>query len=389
MTKLIIARYGEIHLKGNNRGLFLDRLLRNMKKRLGDKISVKHSDTRIEISGYNERDEQEILGCVRNTFGVSGANVATVISTSKENIFDYLKSQKIETSFKIEVNRADKTFPHKSPEFASMCGGVILDNNKSATVNLQSPEAVINIDIRGNGRTYIFTENTTQSTNGVGGLPVGVSGRAIVLLSGGIDSPVATYLAAKRGLSVDFIHFATPPYTSDLSIKKIEKLQSTLENYVGKTRLFIVPFTEISREIQKKCHEEFMITIMRRFMVRIAEQVGIKVGAHCIITGENLAQVASQTIQGIASNNFCAEQLPILRPLITYDKAEIIQLAKKIDTYKISIEPHIDCCTVFVPKRPSIKPRLSDVFCEEEKLDIEKLIENALSEIVGQIVGNK
>jgi len=381
MNKLIIARYGEIHLKGNNRGIFLDRLILNMKNKLGDTALVRHFDTRIEIDGYSINDEQEILKKVQQTFGVTSANVATVILATKDDIFEYLKTIKVNSTFKINVNRADKKFPYKSPEFAGMCGGIILENNSNAVVELRDPKTIINIDIRGGGRAYVYSEEGgAKSHNGVGGLPVGVSGRAIVLLSGGIDSPVAAYLAAKRGLSIDFIHFATPPYTSDLSIRKIEKLQETLENYCGKTRLFIIPFTEISREIQKNCRDEYMITIMRRFMVRIAESVGLENGGNCIITGENLAQVASQTIQGITSNNFCAEQLPILRPLITFDKSEIIELAKRIGTYETSIEPHLDCCTVFVPSKPSIKPRLKDVEVNEKKLNIDQLVANAIKE---------
>jgi len=231
------------------------------------------------------------------------------------------------------------------------------------------------VDIR--DKAYIYQ----KSFDGHGGLPVGVSGRCIVLLSGGIDSPVAAYLAAKRGLSVDLVHFATPPYTSDLALEKIYKLQKLIEKYSDKTRLFVVPFTEISRAIKKNCADEFVITLMRRFMVRIAEKIGIENKADCIITGENLAQVASQTIEGIRSNNFCVNILPILRPLITFDKQEIITLAKRIGTYDVSVEPHLDCCTVFVPKNPSIKPNLKRVEMDETKLDIEVLVENAVREV--------
>ncbi|MCL2755971.1 MAG: tRNA 4-thiouridine(8) synthase ThiI [Firmicutes bacterium] len=382
MKKLIIARYGEIHLKGGNREFFLNRLLKNLRQRLGKGIKVEHFNTRIEISNYDGYDEQEILQKVRDTFGVFSTNIVDVIESTKDAIFECIAKIKVNESFKVNVNRADKKFEIKSPEFAAMCGGIILDNNKDAVVDVQNPSVTINVDIRIGGRAYVYVDDTNDNSKGAGGLPVGVSGRALVLLSGGIDSPVAACLAAKRGLTVDFIHFATPPYTNDLALKKIEKLKGILEGHVGKTHLFVVPFTEISREIQKKCDDEYMITIMRRFMVRIAERVGLQLSkSDCIITGENLAQVASQTIQGIASNNFCATQLPILRPLITFDKSEIITMAKRIGTYNTSIEPHMDCCTVFVPNRPSIKPDISKVEEQEKRLDIERLVEESVKGI--------
>ncbi|MCL2587254.1 MAG: tRNA 4-thiouridine(8) synthase ThiI [Firmicutes bacterium] len=365
---VILARYGEIHLKGNNKGLFLRRLLANLQKRIDGK--VKHEGERIIISDY--KDEKSTLGRVTKTFGIVSASPAFVLSSTPDAITKYLETLIVPGTFKVNINRADKKFPIKSPEFAPQCGGIILNANPTATVNLHNPDSTINIDIR-QGNTYIYT----KVIEGVGGLPVGVSGRAIVLLSGGIDSPVAAWLAAKRGLSVDFIHFATPPYTSELALDKVRKLQEILEDSVGKSKLYVIPFTEISMAIRKHCSPEFMITLMRRFMVRIADRMQ----ADCIITGENLAQVASQTIQGITSNNFCATRLPILRPLITYDKSEIISLAKKIGTYEISIVPHEDCCSVFVPRNPIIAPKLKQVLAEEEKLDAEILINKAMEYI--------
>jgi len=360
MKQLLIARYGEIHLKGANKGLFLNRLLANLRTRLPE-AKIRHDDNRIRIEGGDVKT-------VASTFGIVSVSQATVLSSTPEEILNYLKNLKVDGSFKVEVNRADKRFPHKSPEFARICGGVILDNNKSATVDLHSPTEIIYIDIRSNA-TYVYT----QVVQGVGGLPIGVSGRAVVMLSGGIDSPVAAWLAQKRGLTTDFIHFATPPYTNELAMDKVE----SLARIVG-GRLFVVPFTEISLAIRKSCAPEFMITHMRRFMVRISERLGIQIKSDCIVTGENLAQVASQTISGIVSNNFCATKLPILRPLITYDKSEIIELAKRIGTYETSIIPHEDCCSVFVPRNPAINPKLSAVIADEAKLDIEGLVERAV-----------
>ena len=372
MKTVIIARYGEIHLKGNNKGLFLSQLLKNLKSRLSEQERAKviHEDERIIISGFE--DEIQTIEIVTTTFGIVSASPAFVLPSVPEAILEYLKTQKIGCTFKVNVNRANKQFPIKSPEFAPLCGGAVLEANPQATVNVQNPDTTIHIDIR-KQQTFVYT----RSVEGFGGLPVGVSGRAVVMLSGGIDSPVATFLSAKRGLAIDFVHFATPPYTSDLALEKIYALQRQLERYVGKTNLYIIPFTEISLAIRKNCDLSLMITLMRRFMVRIAEAIGLK-KHDCIITGENLAQVASQTIAGITSNNFCATTLPILRPLITYDKVEIIALAKKIGTYEISIQAHEDCCTIFVPQNPAIKPRLNFVEKEEAKLDVKHLVQRAV-----------
>ncbi|MCL2569818.1 MAG: tRNA 4-thiouridine(8) synthase ThiI [Firmicutes bacterium] len=374
MKQIILARYGEIHLKGGNRDHFIRALLNNLRKRLKGIATASVQGTRIEINKYT--DERSVVDIVSATFGVVSLSIVAVVELTPESIFDYLKTQKINGRFKVNVNRANKNFPIKTMDFAPICGGIILDNNPNAIVDVNNPETTISIDIR--EQTYIYD----NVISGVGGLPVGVSGRALVLLSGGIDSPVASYLAAKRGLGVDFIHFATPPYTSDLSIEKIKTLATKLETFTDKSRLFVVPFTEISKAIKKNCDPSYTITIMRRFMIRIAEHVGRKTGASCIITGENLAQVASQTIEGIASNNFCVTCLPILRPLITFDKSEIITMAKKIGTYETSIQPHEDCCTVFVPERPVIKPNIKKAIDEESKLDIEKLIIAAVDGVI-------
>ena len=377
MDRVIIARYGEIHLKGGNRGFFIKALINNLKDKITDLARITFTEGRVIIDKYKNCDEQVVLGSVLSTFGFISASIVTSVEPTEVAIFEYLRNLKIEGSFKIQINRANKGFPVKSMDFAPVCGEVILTqaerDKRKVWVDVVNPATMISIDIR--DKAYIFD----KSLPALGGLPVGVSGRAISLLSGGIDSPVATLLAAKRGLCVDLIHFATPPYTSDLALEKIYKLQSVIKNFCGKVRLFIVPFTEISRAIKKSCSEEFVITLMRRFMVRIAERLGLAHGASCIITGENLAQVASQTVEGIRSNNFVATELPILRPLVTFDKQEIIALAKRFGTYDVSIEPHLDCCTIFVPKNPIIKPNLKRVETEEQKIgDLQDLVDRAI-----------
>jgi thiamine biosynthesis protein ThiI len=398
---MIVARYGEVHLKGRNRGLFLRQLTQNLRQNLEKRAKFKHTvelqndrlvviyvkDTtgRVVSNAYYTTDcgEGDDLEIVANTFGITSASLALPLKHGE--ILDALAVRDYSgQSFRINVNRADKKFPYTSMEFAAMCGEKILKTSCGlgsgkpeeargpARVDLHNPETTINIDIRENDIAYLYT-NTTP---GVGGLPVGTAGRALVMLSGGIDSPVATWLAAKRGLRVELLHFASPPYTNAHAMEKIKRLRDRLAPYCGEIPLHTVNLTPILTEIKSKCRPEYTITLMRRFMVRIACEMCIKRGIDCIVTGENLAQVASQTIQGITTNNVLAGQIPILRPLITYDKSEIITLAKKIGTYDISIEPHADCCTVFVPDSPVIAPTIPACEREEAKLDVETLVKD-------------
>lgn len=384
MKKVILARYGEIHLKGGNREIFLRQLKKNLDRRVrecGLNAKVNVNDSRVIVDDYAGVDECSLLDILTTTFGLVSVSVASLVPATPEAILESMKTFEVNNpsrvcTFKVEVNRADKAFPIQSNAFAAECGAVVLEQNPNAAVDVINPDVVIYVDIR-RGGAFVYD----MVYNGPGGLPVGVSGRCVVMLSGGIDSPVAAYLAAKRGLSVDFIHFATPPYTSELALEKVAKLRDIITKYTGRSRLYVVPFTEISEAIRKNCREEYIITLMRRFMVRIAESISIDKGIDCIITGENLAQVASQTIQGIASNNACSKILPILRPLITYDKGEIIDLAKGIGTYETSIQPHLDCCTVFVPARPVIKPGLAAAQVEENKLNVEILVKKAIQDI--------
>ena len=373
---VIVCSYGEIHLKGSNRGFFVRTLMKNIRQALPADVKTEVTDTRVVVSNFS--DAKLIVNRLKKVFGLTSIRVCESINfNSPEEILNYLASVKINGTFKVVINRADKNFPIKSPIFAPQCGDVILKNNAQAKVDVQKPETIVQIEIRHNGVSYI----STGLERGLGGLPVGVSGRAICLISGGIDSPVAAFLAMKRGLTVDFVHFTTPPYTSELALQKVVSLCKQVNSFGNSGKLYIVPFTEIGSQIQKCCHEEYTITLMRRFMVALSEKIGIEHNADCIITGENLAQVASQTIQGITTNNFVAKQLPILRPLICFDKDEIVHLAKQIETYQISILPYEDCCTVFVPSRPTIKPNLPTVLAEEEKLNFNLLIENCFQKV--------
>lgn len=374
---VIVCSYGEIHLKGANRGYFLRALMQNIRQVLPSDVKAEVKDTRIIITNFT--DTQPVVASLKKVFGLTHIRVCESVNyQTPDDILHYLETIRITGTFKVEINRADKNFPLKSPVFAPLCGDVILKNNSKSKVDVQNPNTVVQVEIRQNGVAFV----STGDERGLGGLPVGVSGRAICLISGGIDSPVAAFMAMKRGLAVDFVHFTTPPYTSELALQKVVSLCQQVNSFGNCGNLYVVPFTEIGSQIQKKCHDQYTITLMRRFMIALAEKIGVEHRADCIFTGENLAQVASQTIQGITSNNFVAQRLPILRPLICFDKNEIIDIAKRIGTYEISILPYEDCCTVFVPEHPTIKPNLSAVLEEEKKLNFNALVENCYQNVV-------
>lgn len=374
---IIIARYGEVHLKGGNRAMFLNALTRNLRARLGEMGAVALRDGRYIIDNFDPKNTDEILQITANTFGITSASPVTVISHAE--ILKHMGQIRLgsadgdagvggrsTTSFRVNVNRADKKFPHTSMEFAAICGGAILDANPNARVDLHNPDIIINADIRENDRAFIYD----RVIAGVGGMPYGTAGRALLCISGGIDSPVAGWLSAKRGLAIDCVHFSSPPYTSAKAFDKVKRICAQMENYCGKINLVEINFTDIMQEIKKKCHPAYTITIMRREMMRVCAEMCRTHRYDCIVTGENLGQVASQTIAGITTTNAAAGDVPILRPLIMYDKNEIVALARRIGTYDISIEPHEDCCSVFVPDSPVINPTIN--FCEKEELKLDK-----------------
>ena len=358
--------------------------MQNIRQVLPQGVKAEINDTRILVTNFI--DAKSVVVCLKKVFGLTHIRVCESVNyQTPDDILSYLSKVKIAGSFKVVVNRADKNFPIKSPVFAPQCGDVILQQNPNAKVDVQNPDTIVQVEIRHNGVAFI----STGCESGLGGLPVGVSGRALCLISGGIDSPVAAFLAMKRGLAVDFIHFSTPPYTSELALQKVVSLCQQVNSFGNTGNLYVVPFTEIGSQIQKKCHDQYTITLMRRFMIALAEKIGVEHGTDCIITGENLAQVASQTIQGITSNNFVAQKLPILRPLICFDKNEIIDLAKRIETYPISILPYEDCCTVFVPSHPTIKPNLAAVLAEEKKLDFNALVDKCYQNVACKTINSE
>lgn len=379
MKKVIMIKYGEIYLKGNNRSFFESMLLKNIKYALfGLKADAKRVRTRYFVENYDEDMEDEIIERLQKVFGIHSFSKAVEIDTTRNNIVDFCSAIRLQNcTFKVETNRADKTFELSSMQTNCLIGEVILNNNPTVKVDVHNPDITIFIDIRENKKTYIFYQNIM----GAGGMPVGSSADGLILLSGGIDSPVACHQIAKRGMHLTGLHFASYPYTSEQAKEKVVKLAQIIKPYTHMKKLFVVSFTEIQENIHKYCKDEYMITLMRRFMMRIAERLANHVGAKAIVTGENLGQVASQTVESITSSNSVLEVMPVFRPLIAMDKEEIVSIAKKIGTFETSILPYEDCCTVFLPKYPLIKPNLKKVLEEESKLDVERLIENALNKV--------
>ncbi len=377
MENVIIVRYCEIHLKGNNRGFFERIFVENMEKALkGLKHEIRKQSGRYVIEGFNSQNTDLMVGKLKNVFGVHTLSVAMKVNSSLDEIFEAVKLvAPLSGTFKVDTHRADKKFPLNSMQINAEIGGRLLDLNNALTVDVHTPQSIIGIDLRENGTSLVFG----NLINGVGGMPVGTAGKGMLLISGGIDSPVAGYMMAKRGMKLECIHFHSYPYTNMQAREKVEELAKVLAEYSCGTVLHVVKVTHIQEEIHKKCNGDYMVTLLRRFMMRIAERLAKKCGAQCLITGESLGQVASQTIEGMTSSGSVVENLPILRPLCGFDKNEIIARSRAMGAYDISIRPYEDCCTVFLPRHPVIHPKMADVLEEESKLDVQALIDEAFS----------
>lgn len=373
MEKLIIIRYSEIFLKGNNRAFFENLLIDNIKNALKNyDCNITKTRGRILVENFVE-DENIIIEKLQKVFGIHSISSALKIDTDMDKIYEAATKFVKKGTFKVNTSRADKTFSLNSMQISREIGGRLLENFDNLKVDVHKPEFTINIDIRENGNTYVFSDYI----DGQRGMPCGCAGSGVLMMSGGIDSPVAGYMIAKRGMKIKAVHFHSYPFTSENAKQKVITLCEKLSKYNGKTELYVVPFTEIQKQIHYNCAEEYMITIMRRFMMRITEKIAQKENALAIINGESLGQVASQTIQSITVTNSVVK-MPVLRPLIGLDKIDIIDIANKIDTYNTSILPYEDCCTVFLPKRPVIKPKTFFAEREEKKLDLEKLEDDAI-----------
>ena len=380
MKKAILIRFGEIFLKGKNRGYFEKVLFSNIKTALEKfNLEVVKISGRYVVKNYNLDDEFDIVERLKQIPGIFSFSVADYFETSLEKIeehsVDVMKNEK--GTFKVETNRADKKLELNSMQISAKIGGKILAANKNLKVDIKNPDHILSIDIRENGETYVYEKVIL----GVGGMPVGTSGSGLLLLSGGIDSPVAGYMMAKRGVKVAAVHFHSFPYTSNSAREKVEELASIISAYTGDMTIYMVSMTELQEQIHEKCDDSYMITLLRRGMFTIAERIAKRHGKKMIITGENLGQVASQTIESMTVVEEVVKQVPILRPLIAFDKCEIIEIAKKIKTYETSIKPFEDCCTVFLPDSPIVKPELYKVKREQDKIDFDAILNRAMETI--------
>ncbi|MBE7078288.1 MAG: tRNA 4-thiouridine(8) synthase ThiI [Clostridiales bacterium] len=380
MKKVIIIRYAEIFLKGKNRGFFERAFESNLNRALkGYSCRLIKQSGRYLVEDFDEFDSDDILENLKKVFGVHTLSLAYETSSDLPAIFEVAKLLLQETgTFKVESHRGDKKYPLTSVEISKELGGMILDYTKGKLrVDVHKPSFTIRVDIRENGRALVFG----AFIEGANGMPVGTAGKGLLLLSGGIDSPVAGHMMAKRGMVVDCLHFHSYPYTNMQAKEKVVDLAKILAKYTCGTTLYTVKVTHIQEAIHEKCKPELMITLLRRFMYRIAERHAQRLGAQCIITGESLGQVASQTIEGVTSSNSVVEALPVLRPLIGFDKNEIIDRSVKMGAYETSILPFEDCCTVFLPDFPATRPKLMDILFEERKLDVEGLIAEAFESV--------
>lgn len=390
MKEVILIKNGELALKGLNRSNFEDHMIRNMRRRLkplGSCVITKAQSTVFVEPVAEDYDFEQALDIVSKVFGIAAFSRAlavekdmdTILSCGVPYLADALSGIR---TFKVESKRSDKRFPHTSPEISAAFGGALLARYPHLRVNVHEPDAVVNVEIRDHA-AYIHC----GQIRGAGGMPVGTSGKATVLISGGIDSPVAAYTMAKRGLQLEAIHFASPPYTSERAEQKVKRLLEKVSAYSGTILLGVVPFTKIQEQIAKECPEEYFTLIMRRFMMRIADRLAREKGSGALITGESLGQVASQTLPALACTEECAS-LPVLRPLIGMDKNEIVEISRKIDTFDISIEPYEDCCTVFTPKHPRTRPTPEQCRAAEAVLDIEALVTEAVENTVFCRIGS-
>lgn len=369
MEKIIIIKYGELTTKKDNINFFINALRDNIKKSLKDidnKIIYDHGRMFIETSNY-----ENVLNILKKTFGIHEINIGYKLKTNSleeinSELLNLLKDKEFKT-FKVTTKRSDKSYPINSMEISRKVGGTILKNISNIEVDVHNPNLEINIEIRKN-EAYIYFEKI----KGIGGYPVGTLGKGLLMLSGGIDSPVAGYLAMKRGIKLECIYFDSPPHTSKEALNKVKELASILSTYQNDIKLHIIHFTEIQEQIYKNCPKEYMITIMRRQMYRIAELLARRENCKCIINGESIGQVASQTLTSISTINEVITT-PVIRPVCCLDKLEIIDIAKKIDTYETSILPYEDCCTIFVPEHPVINPERKLARTYEEVFDFRTL----------------
>ena len=382
MHEMILCKLGEVVLKGLNRRSFEDKLMSNVNRRVSKcgnfRVYSKQSTIYVEPKD-DECDIEAAFESCKKIFGIIAVSKALpcekdiqkIISAAKNYLACEMRAAK---SFKVESKRADKTFPLTSIQISQQVGGALHQAFPTCEVNVHDPELVVHIEIRDDA-AYVHG----PAEEGAGGLPIGMGGVAVSLLSGGIDSPVSSYMIAKRGVQLEMIHFASPPYTSDLAREKVLRLAQELTDWCGRLSVFIIPFTEIQEEIRRNCPEEYFTLIMRRFMMRLANELALELRCRALVTGENLGQVASQTMQALAVSEDVTT-MPVLRPLIGLDKEEIVKISRRIGTFETSILPYEDCCTVFTPRHPKTKPEVAEVREIESALDVEGLCRRAMAD---------
>lgn len=377
MDKMILIKYGELTTKKANRNLFISHLYKDIKDKLKDyNINIIKDNSRMYIETND--DIESITNILTKVFGIHSIVIAYKVNTNtdiiKERVLEVVKNINFKT-FKVDTKRSYKEFPYTSMEFNNVIGGLILKSIPNISVDVHNPEYTLKLEIR-NDYTYIYTKEIM----GAGGYPNGVAGKGLLMLSGGIDSPVSGYLAMKRGIKLECIYFESPPHTSIQAKNKVKSLVKKLTNYQSEIKLYVVNFTKIQEEIYKNADPEYMITIMRRMMYRISEKIIKRNNLYVLINGESVGQVASQTLTSMnVINN--VTNIPVLRPVCCMDKLEIIDIAKKIDTYETSILPYEDCCTIFLPKHPVINPTLDKCLLYETLFDYEELIKEAVNNI--------
>jgi thiamine biosynthesis protein ThiI len=383
MKEILLIKYGEIILKGLNRGKFEDMLISNIRRTAGsDWIeSVKKSQAIIYITPAEGKDIDILAEKISKVFGIISItragvfekNMDVILSDGADYVTGFMGDVK---TFKVEAKRSDKKFPYDSPAISRLMGGKVLERLHKLKVNVKEPDTIVRVEIRDN-EAYVFADIAV--TKGLGGMPVRSNGRATLLISGGIDSPVAGWMMAKRGVEIEAVHFTSPPYTSELAKDKVVSLAKIIAQYTGGFTMYVVPFTEQQLAIRDNCPEEHLTLIMRRMMMKTAEKIAKRNKSQALITGESVGQVASQTIEAISVTN-SAVDMNVLRPLIGMDKEEIIAIARKIGTFETSILPYEDCCTVFVPKHPTTRPKLESILKSESKIDMDYWVDKAVED---------
>lgn len=382
MKEVILIKNGELALKGLNRRTFEDVMIKNMRRKLADigEFTFTPAQSTIKVEGNDGADLEEAVERLSRVFGIAGFSRALKLEKDFDLVLEhagkYLEDQLLAAStFKVCAKRSDKKFPYDSPKICLLLGERLLDEYPHLSVDVRNPELTVTVEVRDHD---IFVH--ANQIRGAGGMPVGTAGRAALMVSGGIDSPVAGWMMAKRGIELTAIHFASPPYTSERAEQKVHDLLRKVARYSGRIELSVVEFTEFQEAIRDKCREDLFTIIMRRMMVLCAQRIASHTGCGALITGESLGQVASQTMGAIACTD-AAATMPVFRPLIGMDKDEIISVSRKIDTFDISILPFEDCCTVFTPRHPRTRPKLPDVIAAESALDVDALVERAVNNV--------